>query len=226
MTIDPFDADNDPFEMDDAAYVLGALRGAERTAFEAHMSGCAGCTARVAALREVPAMLAGITEADLADVPAAGRSGPVPDTLLPALMRAVRLQRRRRRGLIAGLASIAAACALALSLVLAWPSGHSHAAPVAMTAVRPSPVQATAQLDGVDWGTSITLVCHYTGSYGEDVQYSLVVVRKDGASQVAGSWKLTPGEETTFHGGTAWPKSQLAKVEIVSGSTELLSLSL
>lgn len=220
----------DPFEMDDAAYVLGALRGAERAAFEAHLNTCPECLARVAALRNVPAMLAGITEADLAVDGPSAPSGPVPDTLLPALMRAVRAQRRRRRGLIAGLASVAAACALALSLVLAWPSGHSHAAPVAMAAVRPSPVQATAQLDGVDWGTSITLVCHYTGvsggHYGDDVQYSLVVVRKDGTSQVAGSWNLTPGEQTTFRTGTAWPKSQLAKVEIVSGSTELLSLSL
>lgn len=218
----------DPFEMDDAAYVLGALRGAERSAFEAHLSTCAQCAQRVAELRAVPAMLAGITEADLAaDAPA--RSGPVPDTLLPALLRAVRTERRRRRGLIAGLASVAAACALALSLVLTWPSGHAHAAPVAMTAVRPSPVQATAQLDGVDWGTSITLRCHYAGisagSYGDDAQYSLVVVRKDGTSQVAGSWKLTPGEQTTFRAGTAWPKSQLARIEIVSGSTELLSLS-
>jgi len=217
----------DPFEMDDAAYVLGALRGAERRAFEAHLATCPECTARVAALRDVPAMLAGITADEVqAEVPGSG-SGPVPDTLLPALMRAVRAQQRRRRGLMAGLASIAAACALALSLVLAWPSGHSHAAPVAMTAVRPSPVQATAQVDGMEWGTSITLVCHYRGtSYGESLPYSLVVVRKDGESQVAGSWKLTPGEETTFRGGTAWPKSELAKVEIVSGSTELLSLSL
>ena len=216
----------DPFEMDDAAYVLGALRGAERAAFEAHLSTCPQCTARVAELRKVPAMLAGITEADLAVDRPPAPSGPVPETLLPALLRAVRAHRRRRRGLIAGLASVAAACALALSLVLAWPSGHSHGAPVAMTAVRPSPVQATAQVDRADWGTSITLVCHYHGSYGDGVEYSLVVVRKDGASQVAGSWELTPGEETTFHGGTAWPKSELAKVEIVSGSTELLSLSL
>jgi anti-sigma-K factor RskA len=223
MNIDPAP---DPFEMDDAAYVLGALRGAERAAFEAHLRTCPDCTARVAELRDMPALLADITEADLAAAERAAGADPVPDTLLPSLLRAVRTERRHRRGLFAGLASVAAACALALTLVLAWPSGHAHSAPVAMTAVQASPVRATAQLDSADWGTAITLVCHYTGSYAANSEYSLVVVRKDGKSEVAGSWDLTPGEATTFHGGTAWPKAQISKVEIVSGDTELLQLKL
>jgi hypothetical protein len=36
----------DPFEHDDAAYVLGALSPAERAAFEEHLQSCADCTAR------------------------------------------------------------------------------------------------------------------------------------------------------------------------------------
>lgn len=219
------DSAPDPFEMDDAAYVLGALRGAERAAFEAHLRTCPDCTARVAELRGVSALLSGITEADLAADERTGAE-PVPDTLLPSLLRAARTERRRRRGLVAALASLAAACALALTLVLVWPSGHTHSAPVAMTAFRASPVRATAQLDSVEWGTAITLVCHYTSSYAVDSEYSLVVVRKDGKSEVAGSWDLSPGEATTFRSGIAWPKTEISKVEIVSGGTELLQLQL
>lgn len=40
-----------------AAYALGALEGEERRAFEAHLAGCATCTAEVAALRATVAQL-------------------------------------------------------------------------------------------------------------------------------------------------------------------------
>ena len=36
----------DPFEYDDAAYVLGALSHEGRIAYEEHLQGCARCTAR------------------------------------------------------------------------------------------------------------------------------------------------------------------------------------
>lgn len=50
--------DPDPFEHDDAAYLLGALDGAELAAFEEHLAGCAACSARVAALRPAVGALA------------------------------------------------------------------------------------------------------------------------------------------------------------------------
>ena len=40
----------DPFEHEDAAYVLGALSRADRTAYEAHLRTCPRCTAAVAEL--------------------------------------------------------------------------------------------------------------------------------------------------------------------------------
>ena len=41
----------DPFEFDDAAYVLGALAPDEHAAFEAHLATCAACRDRVRELR-------------------------------------------------------------------------------------------------------------------------------------------------------------------------------
>ena len=83
----------DPYRFDDAAYVLGALSPDEHAAFEAHLATCAECTARVREIDTVPALLADITEADLVDE-------PMPDTLLPSLMRRASAHHRRQRLLI------------------------------------------------------------------------------------------------------------------------------
>ena len=40
-------SERDPFEYDDAAYVLGALSPEEHAAFEEHLLTCAECRARV-----------------------------------------------------------------------------------------------------------------------------------------------------------------------------------
>lgn len=45
--------EQDLFRENTAAYVLGELRGAERTAFEAHLDGCEGCAAEVRAMAGV-----------------------------------------------------------------------------------------------------------------------------------------------------------------------------
>ncbi|MDP9118572.1 MAG: zf-HC2 domain-containing protein, partial [Actinomycetota bacterium] len=106
----------DPFGHDDAAYVFGALSADERHAFEAHLQTCLECTGRVAQTRTVAAQLAGLDESAFAGVECAGadidgaESAP-PDTLLPALLRAARRERDRRRGVFAGLAAVAVACA-------------------------------------------------------------------------------------------------------------------
>lgn len=73
--------DVDPFEHDDAAYVLGALGDAGRAAFEAHLPDCAACTARVAALRGVAEALAsgGDDVRDALALSLASVAGPVAD---------------------------------------------------------------------------------------------------------------------------------------------------
>jgi anti-sigma factor RsiW len=50
----------DPYEHDDAAYVLGALSPTERAAFEEHLLTCDECAARVREIEDVPDLLAGI----------------------------------------------------------------------------------------------------------------------------------------------------------------------
>ena len=84
----------DPYEFDDGAYVLNSLPPHERAAFEEHMSGCAACTARVREIQDVPWLLVDITTEDVA-----AATEPLPDTMLPGLL---------RRGMLALLGRLAA----------------------------------------------------------------------------------------------------------------------
>jgi hypothetical protein len=204
----------DPFEHDDAAYVLNALPEPERAAFEAHLATCAACTGRVNALAATSALLADITAADLAE------PDPEPDTLLPGLLRRAAGARRRQRWLVNGLGGLAAACLIALAVAV-WPTSHagqpSHQpAPQALSALTASPVQATATVTDRNWGTQINLDCRYTG-YGDAstrLIYALRIVDRAGVTHDLGSWTLRPGTDTTFTSGTALPRDQISSIEI------------
>lgn len=199
---------SDPFRYDDGAYVLGALDTAERAAFEAHLETCAECRERVTAARESADLLAGVLVSDLDDV-------PMPDTLLPGLLRAARQERRRQRWLTGSLAAVAAACAIALAVVL-WPSGGGSPTTAALPfrPVGASPVHATAQLVAKGWGTQIDLRCHYVEGWQQTVAYQLVVIDAAGQRHVAGSWQLTPQHTVEWTGGTALPEKDIARLQI------------
>ena len=212
----------DAFVHDDAAYVLGALDEDDRRAFEAHLPTCPDCTRRVAELADLPVLLSMVSAADLEPV-----DEPVPDTVLPGLLRTVRREQRHRRGVIGVLGGLAAASVLALAAVLAWPASHSgRGKAVAMTPTTVTAVQATAELDRVGWGTEIRLVCHYQNGYPPGTTYSLVVVDTSGADHAAGSWTLIPGQVTHFTSGTALPREQISEIEIVAGAQPILQLRL
>src|SRR4051794_39128306 len=141
----------DPFEYDDAAYVLGALTGDERRAFETHLHSCPACRARVDEVRSTADLLAvlprTLADADESLKEGAG-PGPVPDTLLPSLLRQAGRERRRRRLFTGAVAAVAAACLVALAIVI-WPDTSSSPArppAQALSAVRPNPLTVTARL--------------------------------------------------------------------------------
>jgi anti-sigma-K factor RskA len=214
----------DAFLHSDAAYILGALSDTERRAFEEHLRTCAECRKRVEEMRPVASLLADLTADDLADpLPSDSR---VPDTLLPRLLREVS-RRRRRRWITAGIGSLTAA-AVAIVLVLSTTSGDSGkpVPAVAMTALTPSSLHATAAVSQLSWGTRIALACDYDSSYPTNAEYTLVVTDRSGTTHESGSWHVIPGKVVHYTGGTAVARKDIKSIAITVGGTPILELNL
>ena len=215
----------DQFTLYDAAYVLGALSPAERREFEDHLKDCVACSIAVGGLAGLPGLMSKVSEEQLtAEVEAP------PETLLPSLARAVRRERGRRR-LAVGAAGAAAAALIAVgAAVLAGPPDSPVGPPVAspstttagsadlaLTAVVPSPVIASARLVEMGWGTRIDLTCSYNAKAFAPpggFAYALVVIDRSGAAQQVATWKALPGRKFTLMGATSLSRRDIAAVEV------------
>ena len=213
----------DTFALYDAAYVLGALSPAERYDFEAHLRDCADCARSTGELAGLPALLSLVSVEELTAKPEVP-----PETLLPSLARVVRREHGRRR-LVVG-AAAAAACLVAVGGVALTrpdspgPSPVASSAPtssgtanLALSAVVPSPVTASARLVDVPWGTRIDLTCIYNtkGLGSSDPRpYALVVIDRRGAAQQVATWKALPDRELTLMGASSLTRRDIAAVEI------------
>jgi Putative zinc-finger len=222
----------DRFGPYDGAYVLGALSPADRHEFEDHLKVCATCAASVGELAGLPGLMFKVSLDQLSEEPE-----PVPETLLPSLARAVRRERGRRR-LAVGATAVAAACLIAAGAVATTrpdaparaplPSSAStpSGADLALRAVVPSPVTASARLVDMAWGTEIDLTCAYrtTALYPAGaVPYAMVVIDRHGAAEQVATWKAVPNRTLTVMGSSARARQDIAAVEIrtVDGQTIL-----
>jgi hypothetical protein len=208
----------------DGAYVLGALSPAERLEFEQHLTDCADCARSVRELAGLPGLLARLDPAVL-DEPA--RDDPLPETVLPALLHAVRRARRRRVLVAAGAAAAALTAVVVIPLTLTGSDAGrtpSTAPPVggvvrAMAPVGGAPVRATVVLTSVAWGTRLDLACTY-GEAGEryhlppSVTYGLFVRTRDGRTEQVGTWRSLEGRTMEVTAATAAPRQDIASVEV------------
>jgi hypothetical protein len=198
-----------------AAYVLGALSSAERTEFETHLAECADCRQTVAELAGIPGLLSRVSPTDLAEQP------PLPDTLVPRLLRSVRRTMLRRRLVMGGLAAAAAVLAVLGTLVVVQ-SPSDGPSGVAMSAVVTSPIRATAALTRHGWGTEITMDCSYEGEPDADRPYLLVVVGKDGTEHEIATWTVGPSRTATATGSVDLQPAQIDRIEVRTASGKAL----
>jgi len=207
----------------DGSYVLGALDPGEAREFEAHLPGCAACTAAVRELAGMPALLA-LVDADVLERP----PPPLPETLLPALVAAARSSQRRRTAIVA-LLGAAAAAVVAVVLVVAGavgdrgtpeavPTGEPSAAVTrTMTPVGYEPLHASVGLTPVAWGTRLDLECTYESLPDPDTRpgsYVLVVRTRDGHVEQVATWQALPGRTMHLTGATAATPDQIVSVEM------------
>jgi hypothetical protein len=191
-----------------AAYVLGALPAAERPAFESHLAECPDCRHAVADLAGIPGLLARVSPDDLAD------PAPVPDTLVPGLLRAVRRSSQRRRLVVAALSAAAVVLAVAGTALVVTRSDDGGATMTAMSAVVDSPVTASASLVEHGWGTEIRMDCEYTDDSDWSRPYDLVAVNDQGEERQIATWVVGPSHQASVSGSVPWPEDKIDRVEI------------
>ena len=215
----------------DGAYVLGALSPTERLEYERHLLRCAECSRSVRELAGLPGLLAQVDVADLEG----GPQPPVPETLLPSLVREVRGAQRRRSFLVAGVAAGLTAAAVGSIAVVGGLTGDEQplAAPPPtpsvsrtavsepMTAVGPTPVEASVVVASVAWGTRLELTCSYASSAEADeyeaspaAEYAMVVRTRDGRTQQVATWHGLPGRTMHVTGATATRRPAMEAVEV------------
>ncbi|WP_206064954.1 zf-HC2 domain-containing protein [Nocardioides sp. JQ2195] len=111
------------FEHEDGAYVLGALSPEDRIAFEKHLPGCAACATSVRELAGLPGLLSRVPAPSL---DADEQPMPVPDTLLPSLLRRVRARRRRQGWYAGGVAAAVTVIALSVGVAIGHHNGDGN----------------------------------------------------------------------------------------------------
>lgn len=217
-----------PFAHEDAAYVLGSLAPAERLTFEQHLTGCEECTRAVLELAGIPGLL---SRTGVGVLDGSSLQQPVPDTVLPALSRAVHRGRRRRTLAVASAAATVAAVVAPLvtsqldlggeaaPTLPGASSTPSQLTPQPMDPVGDVPVQANLTLQTVTWGTRLDLTCTYdTTSVRYElpptVDYVLVVRTRDGRTERVGSWRSVNGKTMRLTAGTAATRQEIVSVEI------------
>lgn len=215
-------------QFDDGAYVLGALSPEDRVAFERHLSGCDACAQSVRELAGLPGLLSrvpvGILDPDELTL-------PVPDTLLPRLVRRTEQVRQRRRWVTGGLIAASVAAAVAIGAVGATVFTNDNTVSVAtapaqrLAAIGTQPISGWVSLTRVSWGTRLDLTCTYTNTspYDPGVTYSMFVTHADGTVEQVASWQALPGKATRVTGATAAAKNTITDVQVrnAAGTTVL-----
>ncbi|MDR7384509.1 anti-sigma factor family protein [Promicromonospora iranensis] len=174
---------------------------------------------------------------------------PAPVVSLARLAGAARRSRARRRSLLAVAASalvVAGAIggsALADNGLFGLPDGGGTTPPSATVAgartVELSPVgdadmRAELVVTPTTWGTSLRWSCHYPPAPGqqpdgrytptEPITYELVLVGRDGARTVAGTWTWSGGTTTGLDASSAVPLTEVDRIEItLDGQEEALA---
>lgn len=202
----------DPYWNYDGAYVLGALPPDERRRYERHIRHCSRCAAAARALAELPDLLAQV-DITLPGPPPAG----APRQTAP------RRWYRCPSSTMTSLSMVAAAACLITAIVLTVvaairPHRPSVAAPVAMTHIVPTPINADIRLQGVAWGTRIQMSCTYFDRDGDRLpaSYDLVAIDRAGRSQQIATWRVVPGTVAHISATTNLPRADIKSIEVRS----------
>jgi hypothetical protein len=219
------------FEIDDGAYILGALSPAERAEYERHLATCPACRESIAALAVLPGLLGRL------DPMSAQPPLPAPPSLLPRVLAAVRAHRvsyRRRRlvGWVAGgLAAAALAAIVGVGVQLHDRPGPTVGAttPIAYSVMHPgdgyAPVEAELGIQAAQTGTLVAVRCMYHSS---DQQtrwpiWLVVYARDDQNGEPIGSWVAIADTQISVTAETHYTPAQIVRIELQGSNHTMIA---
>jgi hypothetical protein len=227
----------DPFDMDDAAYLLGALSPHDRVRYEQHLQTCDTCRSSLTELAGLPGVLRRLPlEVVLAmDQPehddVAGADPEPPPSVLSGLLARVEGEEHRHRRVKAvrwaGALTTAAAALVVAALAMGWwgpeePPPVANPSPQEQLSLEPvadTEVTANVSLQEVGWGTKIQLECNFPAPPGVDPyaaapEFSLVVHDAEGESDQVATWNALAGKEFIIDAATALKGPDIASIEV------------
>jgi hypothetical protein len=218
------------FELDDGAYILGALSPAERTEYERHLATCPACRESIAALAVLPGLLGRL------DPTAAQPPPPAPPTVLPRVLAAVRAHRvsYRRRRVVSWVAGGLAAAALAAVVGVGVQLYDRRSAdlgtePIAYSVMHPGggypPVEAELGMEPSQTGTLVAVRCvyHSTDQQARWPIWLVVYPRDDQTGEPIGSWVATAETQISVTAVTHYTPAQIARIELQGSNHTMIA---
>lgn len=210
----------------DAAYVLGALSPADRSAYEAHLASCPRCQAALSEVAGLPGLLSQVGPEDAARLTdPRPEEEPLPESLLPAVLAGARRGRRRT---LDRLLAVAAGLVLVLGGFLLGrlldPLGPDGDRRIAFEPAGTTGITAVVDLVPTATGTRVAVECQDAagGEVGTDL--SVVVADRSGHRAPVQHWQVKPDKVNRPSGTTSLRVSQIAAVEIRDTATDDLVL--
>jgi hypothetical protein len=153
-----------------------------------------------------------------------GADPPVPETLLPALLRRVRRERRRSRlrlGLAAGVAAAVLAVTGTVAVEHLTRTGLTRTGPgpvatrtVALRPVGTATARGTALLTAREWGSMVQVSCQAEPGYGGEPSYTLYLTDRAGHRSAAASWRAPPDQDVTVVGASGLSPQDVVRLEV------------
>lgn len=221
--------EHERLRVDLGAYVLGQLDEESTARLEQHLDGCDRCTAELGELTPVAAALA-----DLRVRPAASPGEPpaaLGDRVVGAVEQAARAERRTSWARTAGIAGVAAAVALVLSLGVQsltddpTPTNPAvRTVPTEAVSVRDEApgVRASAALVNHTWGVEVKL---RASGFEDGGRYRVDVLGSDGDRFPAGEFVGTGTREMDCNLNSSVLRDQAAGFEVTDGDGRVVAAS-
>lgn len=192
-----------------AAYLVGALEGAEEAPLLAHLASCPRCAAEFDELAGLPELMAQVHPEHL--------DFGAEDVAFTDRVLSAAVARSRRRRWLAGVAAVLIAAFAGSGYLLAQPPPAVVRAYAAMDPV--SGVQAQVGLVAQPTGTAVDITI---SGVPPQQRCTLVAVAVNGATDIAGTWQASYAGSAHIHGSTAFTGAQLAALRIRTAAGRLL----